>query len=177
MYVCMYMYIYIYIYIHVQITIIVCIYIYIYTYIHTYIHTYTHVCMYIYIYTYIYIYRERERYTYTHIYIHIYIYIYICLFYGGQESVGRLDVTRMLSPSEFAAEGSPGIAYGCALLCGICDELNRRGPPGGRELEPASAQLACFDGGDTRYVVHRDHSDFGVLPFMGDNLPKDPAEL
>jgi len=94
----------------------------------------------------------------------------------GQERVGRFDITCMLEPSDAILVESPGIAYGVALLGDLCLELNRYRSTAAPVLEPGPAQLACYDGGGAYYTVHRDHSDFGVLPFLGDGLPDDPAQ-
>merc|ERR1712187_123487 len=63
-----------------------------------------------------------------------------------------------------------------SFLGGVCEGLNAHRPQDAPLLQPSAAQLACYDGQGKYYTVHRDHSDFGALPFIGDGLPEDPAE-
>eukprot|EP00445_Apocalathium_hangoei_P075817 CAMPEP_0204168814 /NCGR_PEP_ID=MMETSP0361-20130328/41042_1 /ASSEMBLY_ACC=CAM_ASM_000343 /TAXON_ID=268821 /ORGANISM="Scrippsiella Hangoei, Strain SHTV-5" /LENGTH=260 /DNA_ID=CAMNT_0051126313 /DNA_START=207 /DNA_END=989 /DNA_ORIENTATION=+ len=94
----------------------------------------------------------------------------------GQESVGRFDLTCMLDAADARAASSPGMTYGTAFLAGVCAELNKHRSSSDPLLEPGPVQLACYAGDGAHYAVHRDHSDFGILPFIGDGLPADPVE-
>ncbi|CAE8690178.1 unnamed protein product, partial [Polarella glacialis] len=94
----------------------------------------------------------------------------------GQEAVGRFDQSCMLGALEADAGGAPGLAYAASLLSNVSEELNRHRSQLAPVLEPGLVQLACYDGNGARYTVHRDHSDFGLLPFLGDGLPTDPAQ-
>jgi len=94
----------------------------------------------------------------------------------GQEDVGRFDTTCTFDAWDADERAAPGLAYGVALLGGLCAALNARRSWGAPVLEPGVGQLACYDGHGSHYVVHKDHSDFGVLPFFGDGLPSDPQQ-
>jgi len=74
----------------------------------------------------------------------------------GQEGQGRTDASCFVKYVEAEQNGLEGLTNRITLLQALCAQLSIARPRGERPLEPGGVQLACYDGNNAQYGVHRD---------------------